>query len=367
MRRIIGCLAKSGWVGAWFSSAVVLAQVGGGAPGPATATAKQAAGLEDAAGRNGKTKKALDPAEVRNRAIVVEAEALQKAAVRRGVVQKAAQPNRAPLIQQFTQQARPLLRAEIIFARNVCHLNQDELRKVNAEAQKMLEEVIAKLVEAQAQPRVRVVQGQGRMPNSLDAQQLLQDGVVSVMKKTVSPDQWSVYEAEKQKRDETRKRATVRYFVDAIDRELYLAPEQCSQLEVALKEKWDAAWMLYLENHLFGNKYYPMTIDPVVTPILTDAQKRVWAGVQKVGIYWGFGGMLAGFANDGDALEIELGEPAKPDVQIPQLRRLAIEAVEGQGHAAAKASVKMKAAVKKVGKAERAAPDPEKKADKTSD
>ena len=104
---------------------------------------------------NGKTKKALDVAEVKNRAIAVEAEALQKAAVRRGVVQKAAQPNRAPLIQQFTQQARPLLRAEIIFARNVCHLNRDELRKVNADAQKMLDEVIEKLVEAQAQPRVR--------------------------------------------------------------------------------------------------------------------------------------------------------------------------------------------------------------------
>jgi hypothetical protein len=366
MRRIIGCFAISGWVGACFSSVVVLAQAGGGAPAPAKVQAKQAAGEGAAVRAYGKTQKALEPVEVKNRSITVEAEALQKAAVRRAAVQKVAQPNRAPLIQQFTQQARPLLRAEIIFARNVCHLNREELRKVNAAAQKMLEEVIAKLVEAQALPRVRV-QGQARMPNSLDAQQLLEEGVVSVVKKTVSPEQWSLYEAEKQKRDENRKRATIRYFVDAIDRELYLTPDQCSQLEVSLKEKWDAAWTLYLENHLFGNKYYPMTIDPVVAPILTDAQKRVWGGVQKVGIYWGFGGMLAGFANDGDGLEIELGEPVKPAMNLPQLRGVAIERVDGQVHARAKATVTIKAAVKKAGKAERAAPGPEKKVGKTDD
>ena len=71
------------------------------------------------------------------------------------MVKRVAQPNRAPLIQQFTNQARPLLRAELIFARNVCHLNRDELRKVNQDAQQMLDEVVTKLVDAQFQPRVQ--------------------------------------------------------------------------------------------------------------------------------------------------------------------------------------------------------------------
>ncbi len=100
--------------------------------------------------------------------------------------------------------------------------------------------------------------------------------------------------------------------MDAIDRELYLTSEQCKQLEVSLNEKWDSTWPLYLENHLFGNKYYPTTIDPAVIPLLTNAQRNVWRSVPKVGIYWGFGGMLAGFANDGDELEAELGEPMRP-------------------------------------------------------
>ena len=54
-----------------------------------------------------------------------------------------------------------------------------------------------------------------------------------------------------------------------------------------------------------------MTIDPLVTPVLSEAQQKVWHGVQKVGVYWGFAGMLGGFANDGDGLEVELGGPAR--------------------------------------------------------
>ena len=124
----------------------------------------------------------------------------QAAAARRAVViQKkavAAQPNRAPLTQQLTQQARPLLRGELIFARSVCHLNRDELRKLNEEMQKALDEIVAKLVDAQFQPRgnraVRVAGAGGnvavqRASPSLDAHQLLDDGVVAVMKKTLAP------------------------------------------------------------------------------------------------------------------------------------------------------------------------------------
>ena len=93
---------------------------------------------------------------------------------------------------------------------------------------------------------------------------------------------------------------------------------------------------MYLENHLFGNKYYPITIDPLVTPLLSDAQKKVWGGVQKVGVYWGFAGMLAGFVNDADGLEVELGEPVRPDqaakkgfgavkVRAPAMRGVMVE------------------------------------------
>lgn len=82
---------------------------------------------------------------------------------------------------------------------------------------------------------------------------------------------------------------------------------------------------MYLENHLVGNKYYPMTVEPLVTPILTEAKKRVWQGVQKVGVYWGIGGMMGNFANDQDGLEVELGVPVRPE----QNRNQRVRAVGG--------------------------------------
>lgn len=312
MRRIIGCFAISGCVGVCFTSAVVLAQVGGGAAVPAPAPAQEKEATVKKLTIRAKGNATVDKdgraatVEVKDAAGIV----VQKQVILQKAVRQPGQPNRAPLIQQFTNQSRPLLRAELIFARNVCHLNREELRKVNRAAQAMLDEVVAKLVDAQVQPRIHVQAG-GRMPNNLDAHQLLQDGVVSIMKTNLSTGQWSVYEAERQKRDENRKRTTIRYFVDSIDRELFLSREQGQELAAAFKDQWDPAWTMYLENHLLGNKYYPMTVDPLVAPILTEAQKKVWGGVQKVGVYWGFSGMIAGFANDGDGLEVELGEPAR--------------------------------------------------------
>ena len=136
---------------------------------------------------------------------------------------------------------------------------------------------------------------------------------MAVLKQDLSAENWSIYQAERQKRDENRKRMTIRYFVDAIDRELYLSALQRTQIKDAFESNWEPTWALYLENHLYGNRYYPMTIDPLVTPVLSNAQKKVWQGVQKVGVYWGFAGMLGGFANDGDALEVELGGPARAE------------------------------------------------------
>jgi hypothetical protein len=305
MRRIIACFVISGCACACFTSAVVLAQAGGGTQAPAAAGAKNAItqkGEVKIRGNLAVDKEGDDP----TRRVMKQARPMD--------VRQPVQPNRAPLIQQFTGQALPLLRAELIFARNVCHLNRDELRKVNREAQKMLDEVVVKVVDAQAQPRVRVQAGV-RAPNYLDAHQLLRDGVVAVMKANLNPGQWKLYEAEREKRDENRKRATIRYLVDSLDRELYLSPGQCKELEEALEYQWDPVWTTYLENQLLGNKYYPMSVDPMVTPLLTEAQKKVWGGLQKVGVYWGFAAMTAGFGTDPDDLDVELGEPGRPREQ----------------------------------------------------
>jgi hypothetical protein len=416
MRRVIGSLAVCVLVCLCFTGVVVLAQAGRGQPPqtqeqdavgkasavPQTPDEKQPPPAAPKAAKGKDVRKALgkksmpkgvveNQAAAAGRATVVEAETavFQKAVAQKRVVRNV-QQNRAPLIQQFSNQARPLLRAELIFARKVCQLNQEELRRVNQDAQKMLDEVVTNLVDAQFQPRARVkVGGQmGGMPggaglaravNNLDAQQLLEDGVARVMKKNLTASQWSLYETERQKRDENRKRMTIRYFIDAIDRELYLSPEQCEKLEGSLQSNWDRGWTIYLENHLYGNRFYPMTIDVLVIPILTEAQKKVWQGVQRVAMNWGFAGMLGGFANDTDGLEVELGEPVR--AQANQNQRMFPAMKMQMAPAAADVNIgiergttvvtkTMKSGVAKkkgAAPAKEVPPNPEKKVEKTKD
>ena len=65
-----------------------------------------------------------------------------------------AQPNREPLIQQFTIQARPMVRAELIFVRNICKLDRQKFRQINRDADQTLDEVVNIMVDAQLRPRV---------------------------------------------------------------------------------------------------------------------------------------------------------------------------------------------------------------------
>jgi len=283
-------VAVSGFVCALFTSALVVAQVPKAAAPPAGAAVEKK--IDKAAGR-------LE---------VLKARAEQQARLQaRGVVVAA---NREPLIQQFTTQGRPMVRAELIFVRNICKLDREKFRQINRDAGEVLKEVATKMADGQRQPRVFVGGGQ-RTPTNPDPGKLLLDGLAAVMKKDLAPEQWSRYQAELDKRLASRKQIAIRYLLDALDRDLYLSHQQRTKLTDALSSHWDDGWSIYLEYMLQGNQFYPMGIDPLVATVLSDTQKKVWQSFQRVGGFWGFGGMSGGFMNDPDALEEELGEVRK--------------------------------------------------------
>ena len=188
-------------VAACFTWAAVFSQAGAAtsAPPPGGAQEKKVAKPEEKPARAKAGDSRITGTTVRFEGPRAETREVFVKAVGKQAVNRVAQPNRAPLIQQFANQARPLLRAELIFARNVCQLNRDQFRKVNQQCQEMLDEVVGKLVDAQFQPRLGP-QVKGPGANNLDPQQLLSDGVVAVMKRELTSEQWSRYDIERQKR-----------------------------------------------------------------------------------------------------------------------------------------------------------------------
>jgi len=321
-------VAVSGFVSALFTSALVFAQAPASKPAAPPAGAQPEHKVEKVVTKTGKA--ALQKAGAKGKgkggaAVFVGAGNAQ------GMFAVAGQPNRDPLIQQVTTQARPMVRAELIFVRNICKLDRESFRQINRDADQVLKEVVNTMVDAQIRPRVIVRAapapvggGAVRLPAAaprpvvagaaaanLDGGKLLQNGLAVVMKKHLSPEQWSHYQAEVDKRDASRKQSAIRYLVDSLDRELYLSDQQREKLTDALSFHWHDRWYLYLEYVLNGNPFYPLGVDPIVTPLLTDAQKKVWQGFQKMDGFWGFGGIFGGFMNDNDALEEELGEVRK--------------------------------------------------------
>ena len=235
----------------------------------------------------------------------------------KGQAQKAVIAGRAANLEHFVQQnirqGRSSVRAELIFVRKVCALEKEQLRRINQDAEKALKDSATKWAENQQQPRVRIPAkgADGRIAQSTDGIKALQDELALVMKKNLTPEQFSRYEAEIEKRNVSRRRSALHYLIDAIDRDLFLSDLQRVKLTESLVLHWDDSWCTSLEYVLYGNQFYPLGADPFVVPILNDAQKRIWQGTQKVGANWGFGSVMGNFMNDNDALEEELGVEKK--------------------------------------------------------
>jgi hypothetical protein len=291
--------------GAFVASAGVLAQAPVPPSAPTAQAAKQAVAPQPA--MKDEMRKAGPRAKPRDQKASKRQEIVEK----RMVVVDAAAANLGPMIDQFSRQGRPWVRAEVLFVRKTCLPSTEQLRTISHEADDALKAVVTQLAEAQQRPRRVVVNGRIQQPQNLDGGKLLHDGLEAVMKKHLTPDQWTRYLAEDKMRARCRRQSGVGYLVDTIDRELFLSEEQRDKLAESLSAHWEDAWGLHLEYALFGNHFYPITVDPYVTPILNDNQKKVWQSVQRVGGFWGLSGVWDGFMNDDDGLEEELGEVKK--------------------------------------------------------
>jgi hypothetical protein len=265
-------------------------------------------GVAPQAAAKGAMQKASVPAKPAQKAVTkIEVVRVQAGAA----VKAVAAGNLGPVIDQFNRQGRPCVRAELLFVRKTCQTSTEQLRTISHEAFDALKNVVTKLAEGQQRPRRVVLNGRIQNVQQPDGGKLLQDALAAVMKKNLTPDQWSRYQAEADKRALARKEIGIKYLLEALDRDLYLSDQQRDKVAESLAAHWDDGWGMYLEYVLQGNQFYPMAIDPYVSPILNEHQQKVWQSTQRVSGFWGFGAMLGGFMNDDDALEEELGEAKK--------------------------------------------------------
>jgi hypothetical protein len=181
--------------------------------------------------------------------------------------------NRANLIQQFTQQYRPLLRAELHFARSVCGLSQEQSKELTRAGEELLKSISTEYAEL----RMRQMQGI-TLKDSLPPtpEKFMRDGLAAALKTMVSPEVFARLQAELESRDTNRIQVAARNLVAKLDQDLFLTTHQRALICESLSSHWNEAWCPSLEMLAFRNGFIPSIPDERIVPFLSRSQTERW-------------------------------------------------------------------------------------------
>ncbi len=272
--------------------------------------------------------------------------------------------NNEAQIRQYMQQMRPLLRSEYHIVRVVCRPTPEQRKELARAGEKALHEASRKYVQMMQQP-MGVNERAQNQPNKL-----IRAALFAAVKAKFPPEVAGRLEAEGKRREASRKGLFVRNLVARLDHDLVLDPAQRDKLAESLEKHWDDSWGQSIEMFMYDYQYVPPIPDHLVTPVLNDAQRKIWRTTQKVQMFFGGFGLMGGVMADDPLEDEELKEArleaAKND-PAPAVRqggavriRLAPAAV--QKAAAARDAARLKVIRKKAAPAEKQAEVIEKRA-----
>lgn len=288
MRQFLGCLVSIGVVCALTTPPFAPAQEPEkkGAPGGQTTTVKTIVVQKGEIQKAKEEEPATTTVEVKKRE-VQKVQVVGKAVAGQLVV------NMVPQVQQFTQQFRPILRAELHLVRTACELTEEQRKQVARKGEGILKDAATKYAESQQkmmQPRRA-----GQAVSLPDPRALIQEGILASLKTHLPPEQLARYQEEIDERAVNRKQLAVQNLVAKLDQDLVLSAEQRDRLGESLSSTWNDAWGQSLQMFMNIDQFFPNIPDKYVLPILNETQKKVWRNIPKTQAnFWGGFGMFGG-------------------------------------------------------------------------
>jgi hypothetical protein len=190
----------------------------------------------------------------------------------------AAEANLEPMIAQTTQQLRPLLRTELRFLSSASEPSPTQRREIALEGARAAKDAAKKVASVQ-----NALQNGGWNGGTIpDARKLIREGLQGAAKARLSPEQFARYQEELDLKAKDQRKAITLNLVANLDRLLFLSNEQREKIGEALLSHWDERTFPTLENLANYETYFPVLPDRYIAPILNDAQRNTWNGVQKV-------------------------------------------------------------------------------------
>ncbi len=182
-----------------------------------------------------------------------------------------------PAEQQFFDQYKPLLKAELAFATRAGHLDKDQRKLLSDEGEKCVKQMARDAAKGrQGQVGGFLIVNGRAMRQSLVPRSVLQREIATLVKAKLPPEVSEKYGQEQAKRAQFEKQTLVENTVAMIDAKVRLSAEQRDQVADALSKTWKENDLPQPETFMFGNDFLPPVADRCVIPFLRDAQKAVW-------------------------------------------------------------------------------------------
>lgn len=201
------------------------------------------------------------------------------------VVKKKVEPDvNQAMVQQFAQQYRPILMAELAFIRQTCsYLPEKDRKTIFQVGQASLREVARQFAVEQAwnqrpqQNGIRQTRPEVKSPRSV-----IRQGLAEGLKKVLTEEQWKEYSSEFEERMSSRKNAVLLDTVARLDNALHLTAAQREKIRDGLNSGWQEKWEEWLMIYMYNDVYYPMIPDNLVLVHLNAEQKSIWPTLQKI-------------------------------------------------------------------------------------
>ena len=213
-------------------------------------------------------------------------------------------------VQQWQQQFRPMLASELRFVRQMCDLSVPQRPKIKSAGEAGLKKAAVDFALFQ-QGRRNVVAGAVGKNSQPNPRKTIHEAIEESLKESLPAGQLARYTAESDARTAQHKRAGILSVVSRLDGILCLTADQREKVTAALVSNCQNQCENWLAMHQFGDQYFPLIPDQYVVGHLTNEQKSVWQGLQKIefGSYFGAQG-----PQELDDSEWWGEEPAKPEV-----------------------------------------------------
>jgi hypothetical protein len=210
------------------------------------------------------------------------------------------------------QQLRPVLIVELSFAKRTAQLDDDQVAKLVEQTKVEFKKVAANYAKNQNHFQGVMFFGNGPVQEQAkDPRQAIAEAVAAQVEPIAREEQLVAFRREADARQEFRKQASLDQLVTLFDEALMFTPEQRKKIRESLDKKYQPVWADNVEAiGQFSQGYYPVVPDAVVTPHLTDDQKRVWQRMQKVRASVGLGNNMWGSSVIDD---IDLGKDFMPE------------------------------------------------------